>query len=80
MLWCQVPYKHGSFLYYTRTVKGLSYKLHCRKSSGDAESSAEVIILDENELAKEKDYCDVGMCEPSPSHKLLAYAVDYVGT
>ena len=26
----QVPYKKGPFLYYSRTVKGLSYSIHCR--------------------------------------------------
>merc|ERR1719174_2596960 len=27
----QIPYRQGDFFYYTRTVKGKSYKIHCRK-------------------------------------------------
>src|SRR5689334_23568845 len=34
----EVPFPRGSFLYYRRTVKGLSYPVHCRKRSpGEAE-------------------------------------------
>ena len=43
------PYKRGNYLYYTRTVEGLSYKIHCRKSAG-AMDSAEQIVIDENEV------------------------------
>lgn len=74
-------------MYYTRTVKGLAYKLHCRRAAksppgaGGAceEQGAEEVILDENTLAEGKDYCDVHSCEPSPSQGLLAYSVDHVG-
>ncbi|CAE7831696.1 dapb1, partial [Symbiodinium microadriaticum] len=65
----EVPYRHGDYLYYTRTVKGLAYKLHCRMLHGAA--GEEAVILDENQLAEGNDYCDVGSCEPSPSHRLL---------
>eukprot|EP00961_Rhodomonas_salina_P265255 3585712-Rhodomonas_salina.1 len=27
----EVPYPHGGYYYYTRTVKGLPYQIHCRK-------------------------------------------------
>lgn len=73
-----MPYKYGSFLYYTRTVQGLAYKLHCRKPVSGVDME-EQVVLDENELATDKDYCDIGACEPSPSHNLLAYAADFVG-
>lgn len=29
-----LPYKHGDYEYYSRTVQGLSYKIHCRKTIG----------------------------------------------
>ncbi|MCH7993778.1 MAG: oligopeptidase B, partial [Planctomycetes bacterium] len=45
-----VPTKHDEYYYYTRTVEGKQYRIHCRKhGSLDA---AEEIILDQNELAK----------------------------
>ncbi len=34
----QVPYRHGPYLYYSRDVKGLPYKIHCRtKEEGGEE-------------------------------------------
>eukprot|EP00188_Purpureofilum_apyrenoidigerum_P002166 Plantae.Rhodophyta-Purpureofilum_apyrenoidigerum.ctg2312.p1 GENE.Plantae.Rhodophyta-Purpureofilum_apyrenoidigerum.ctg2312~~Plantae.Rhodophyta-Purpureofilum_apyrenoidigerum.ctg2312.p1 ORF type:complete len:749 (+),score=156.12 Plantae.Rhodophyta-Purpureofilum_apyrenoidigerum.ctg2312:1275-3521(+) len=71
-----VPYKFGPYMYYTRTVEGSSYKIHCRKAlhSGD-----EQILLDENVLAKGQKHCDIGAVMPSPSHELLAYSVDTTG-
>jgi protease II len=78
MIFSKVPYKYGSFYYYTRTVKDLAYKLHCRYPC-DQSIAQEQIILDENEVALELTYCDVGECEPSPCHTQLAYSVDTVG-
>lgn len=26
----QVPYRHGPYFYYSRSVKGKPYKIHCR--------------------------------------------------
>mmetsp|Transcript_3674 Transcript_3674/g.5211 ORF Transcript_3674/g.5211 Transcript_3674/m.5211 type:complete len:751 (-) Transcript_3674:123-2375(-) len=71
-----VPYKHGPYEYYTKTVEGSSYKIHCRRELG---SEKEEIILDENVLAKGKKHCDVGAVEVSPSHQLMAYSVDSTG-
>src|SRR5580658_4965200 len=31
-----VPYRRGDWLYYTRTVGGSQYPLHCRKKDADA--------------------------------------------
>jgi len=75
-----VPHPHGPFFYYTRTVKGLSYKIHCRKRSvGGHPAGAEQIILDVNQLAKGRKHCDVQMVEPSPEHTVMAFTVDYTG-
>lgn len=72
-----VPYRNGNFLYYSKTVQGLSYKIHCRK--GLDAGATEQVVLDENEVAKGFEYSDLGDWEPSPSHKLLAYSVDRTG-
>ena len=73
----EVPYPHGPYVYYTRTVKGLSYPIHCRKSrkAGTSEAvGAEEIVLDHNVLAKGKAHCDVQQWEMSPDRKLVASA------
>ena len=59
---------------------GQSYKIHCRKpssSSGQA-TGPEQVVLDENLLAVGHEYTAVSCHEPSPDHKLLAFAVDQV--
>ena len=71
-----LPYPYGDYEYYSRTVKGLSYKIHCRKLKG---STKEEIVLDENEIAKGLEYCAISGHDPSPNHKLLAYGVDTTG-
>lgn len=78
----EFPYPHGDFLYYTRTEKGSSYVYHCRKAKqGDATTSTakEELLLDENEIAKGQNHCDVSSVRPSPDHKYLAYMVDFSG-
>ena len=49
-------YPYGDFAYYSKTVKGLSYKMHCRRPRGD-EGAAEEVVLDENVLAEGKAQC-----------------------
>ena len=72
----QVPYKSGPYYYYSRTVKGLSYRIYCRKASLDGE---EQVILDMNAVSKGKAHCDLGCLKPSPDHALLAYTIDETG-
>ncbi len=43
-----VPVRIGPYDYYTRTVEGLQYEIHCRVRVG---SDEEQVLLDENELA-----------------------------
>ncbi len=71
-----VPYRDGHWLYYTRTVKGLQYAIHCRKAS---ETSPEVVVLDVNELAKGKAFMSLGASSVSPDGNLLAYSTDETG-
>ena len=56
----RAAYRKGGFFYYTRTVKGKSYKLHCRKPvQGDERVPAEMQSRDhphENILAEGKSH------------------------
>jgi oligopeptidase B len=71
-----VPVRIGPYDYYTRTVEGRQYSVHCRRPAG---SDAEQVILDENELARELTYFRLGALAVSPDHKLLAYSFDRDG-
>ena len=75
-----VSWAHGGYVYSTRTVEGREYTQLLRRSAEDlAVGDAATVILDVNELADGHDYCRVGICEPSPDGRLLAYAVDLTG-
>ena len=66
------PYAKGVFEYYTRTVEGLGYVIHCRQPRGGGE---ETILVDENQVAKDNtgsDFTSVGDVSVSPSAELLA--------
>jgi oligopeptidase B len=63
--------------YYRRTVEGLQYAIHCRRSG--AEDAPEQVLLDENELAEGHDYFRLGVLETSPDHSKLAYSTDMTG-
>jgi len=71
-----MPYNYGPYKYYSKTEKGLSYPIHCRKIT---EMGEECVVLDGNEIAKGFEYCDINSIDPSPSHRLLAYSVDNNG-
>ena len=75
-----VSWARGGYVYSTRTVEGREYTQLLRTRAEDlAAGGAPTVILDENELADGHDYCRVGVCEPSPDGRLLAYAVDVAG-
>ena len=78
------PFPHGKYFYYSRTVKGLSYKIHCRKEASNfemfsKEETEEEVILDENKIAEGHEQCDIPMVSPSPDHTILGYSVDFKG-
>lgn len=72
-----VPQKDGDWLYSSRFDKGLQYRRHYRKpvAGGD-----EQLILDENKLAEDKEYFQLGDLVISPDGKLMAYAYDHDGS
>lgn len=72
------PYKDGAFMYYSRTVKGLEYRIHARKPV-DVANAPEEVLLDVNKMAEAHSYYSLVAPTPSPSHEILAYAVDTVG-
>jgi oligopeptidase B len=82
------PVIRGDFFYYTRTLKGKPYKLHCRKPRGTgggdgprlpAGPTTEQLLLDENTVAEGRSHCDIHSVTPSPDGLLLAYTVDFEG-
>ena len=78
------PYPYGKYFYYSRTVKGLSYKIHCRKEASSfdelsKEETKEEVILDENKVAEGHQQCVIGTVKPSADHAILGYSVDFTG-
>jgi oligopeptidase B len=82
------PVGYGPWWYYTRSVEGLQYGVHCRRPrTGPDESAAtaladaadEQILLDENVLAEGHEYFALGAIQISPDHRLLGYSTDVEG-
>ncbi|MCB9274062.1 MAG: S9 family peptidase [Lewinellaceae bacterium] len=69
-----VPYLDNGYYYLTRFEKGKEYPIYARKK-GSLETAEEVMI-DVNELAKEHSYYNVGGESVSPHNKLLAFGED----
>jgi len=72
-----VPYFKNGYWYITRFETGKEYPIIGRKK-GDL-NAAEETLVDVNELAKGKAYCQLGGLTVSPDNKMLAYSVDYSG-
>jgi oligopeptidase B len=76
-----VPQKDGNWWYYTRFRTGDQYPLHCRKKNiNNKPSEIEEIYLDVNILADGKDFLEIGTCEISPNHNIMAYSQDVDGS
>ncbi len=84
-----VPHRRGGWWYYSRTVEGLAYPIHCRlpdDGSGipDVEAGAEPdereqVLIDENVVAEGHDYSSLGVLHVSPDGTRLAWSVDHDG-
>ncbi len=89
-----VSWRLEQFSYYTRTPEGSEYPqlirdLHHRvphhttesvaSAAGTADSAAGQLLLDPAVLAAGSRYVDLGLCQPSPDERLLAYSVDTTG-
>ncbi len=73
----EVPVRRGGYLYYSRTVEGKQYPIHCRRK-GTMEAP-EQVLLDPNELAGSHKFVGIGAMVTSDDENLLAYTVDFAG-
>lgn len=72
------PEPFGDYSYFWRMEAGRQYRVFCRRRN---DHGAEVeVLIDENLLAEDLEYCRVTVFEPSPDNSLLAYAVDTTGS
>jgi len=71
-----VPYFDNGYYYYTKYMEGKEYPLYYRKKGTLA--AKEELMLDVNEIAKDKDYCSVTGLSVSPDNNILAYGTDFV--
>jgi oligopeptidase B len=70
------PYREGQFLYYSRTEEGKQYPVYVRTAVG---STKEIVLLDENEMAKGHTFYAFGGIRVSDDGNLLAFTVDTTG-
>jgi oligopeptidase B len=85
-----VPARKGRYWYYTRTVEGQQYAIHCRREVADGEVdppstddgsplAGEEVLLDGNALAGDSEFFALGTFDVSPDGRLLAYSTDFSG-
>ncbi len=86
-----VPVRNNGWWYYSRTVAGKQYPVHCRRAvrpgedappgTGDgAPLPGEQILLDGNEVAGDSPFFSLGAFQRlSPDGRLLAYSTDFAG-
>jgi oligopeptidase B len=86
-----VPARKDGWWYYSRTVEGKQYALHCRRVVRPDDSGppltgdggpldGEEILLDGNELAAGQEFFSLGTFDVSPDGRLLAYSTDFAGS
>ncbi|MEU3452566.1 S9 family peptidase [Micromonospora sp. NPDC006766] len=85
-----VPTRKDGYWYYTRTVEGQQYGVHCRRavhagetappiSADGAPLDGEEVLLDGNLLAEGHDFFALGAFDVSPDGRWLAYSTDFAG-
>jgi oligopeptidase B len=85
-----VPNRKGGHWYYTRTVEGQQYGIHCRRAVAEGETAppatgdgaplaGEEVLLDGNALAEGHEFFSLGAFDVSPDGNLLAYSTDFTG-
>jgi len=82
------PARKGPWEYFTRTIEGLQYAVHCRRPAGNLDLpdaaappgvAPEVVLLDENQEAEGHEFFDLAGFAVSPDQRLLAWASDTTG-
>jgi len=85
-----VPVRKGEWWYYSRTIEGKQYSVHCRRavleagerppvSEDGSPLPGEEILLDGNELAGDQPFFSIGSFSVSPDGRKLAFSTDYTG-
>jgi oligopeptidase B len=77
-----VPFRDGSWWYYTRTEEGLQYGINCRKRGDDAgpvKDATEEAVLDGNRLAEGLAFFSIGATDITDDGRWLAYTTDTTG-
>ena len=85
-----VPVRRKGWWYYSRTVAGKQYTVHCRRAVRPGEDAppgtddgaplpGEEILLDGNEVAGDSPFFSLGAFSVSPDGRLLAYSTDFAG-
>ena len=76
-----VPFRDGSWWYYTRTKEGSQYAIHCRThgSPNATEDTPEQVILDGNVLAEGHPFFSIGATDITSDGRWLAYTTDTTG-
>jgi len=72
-----VPQKDGDWQYWSEFEEGAQYRKHFRMPAAGGNP---ILILDENELAKDKEYFRLGVLSMSPNGRMMAYAYDDNGS
>ncbi len=74
------PRLRGGWEYRVRSRAGAQYPVHVRRRPGAGDDGdGDEVVLDENRLAEGHDFVELGVWEPSPDGRLLAYSVDHEG-
>lgn len=71
-----VPYKDNGYFYISKYEKGLEYPIYTRKK--DNLEAEEELLIDVNQLAKDKSYYSATGLSVSPNNKMLAFGEDVV--
>ncbi|MCA1779435.1 MAG: S9 family peptidase [Xanthomonadaceae bacterium] len=71
------PYLDDGYWYYTRYEQGLEYPIYARRKQ--TLEADEEILLDGNELARDRDFFQIGGWDVSPDGRRLAWLQDVVG-
>jgi len=75
-----VPFRDGSWWYYSRTEQGKQYETYCRRhGTPEAPQGDEEIVLDVNALAEGESFMALGTMTLSDDGNLLAYTCDNRG-
>ncbi|HUP28897.1 MAG TPA: S9 family peptidase, partial [Usitatibacter sp.] len=72
-----VPYRKRGYWYFKRELEGKQYPIYVRRKG--SMDGPEEVLLDVNELAKDRKYTAVGAMDVSPDGAKLAYTVDFTG-